>query len=978
MEEREKLKGSILWCRVFGILLLLASFPVGSQWQVVNPSWPVMNEPNDVLFDGEQFVAVGGPVYLENQPYEARKDRATILTSQDGWNWVPRLSAADGPLNAIAHDGSLYVAVGDQGTVVTSRDAVHWEKRKVMNPSNGGDYQGQFVSIAEGGGRFVAVSRSHAFVSENGMEWNGHVIDHTFDIDAIAYGNGRFLAIGEKGSQTPVYSSTDGMGWHYSASLPISYKHCNLTFGNGLFVVTCSDGSIFTSTAGDHWKQQSSPVTTALRDVAWGEGRFLAVGYKGNLITSVDGTAWGSERSGVGNDLKAVAAGGGRMVVLGSGHTVVVSEDGMNWMARNQHSVLMNAVVYAGGQYVSVGSAPLGGSSHIFTSPDGMVWTQRVSSISQRLNGVAYGQGLYVAVGDAGTILSSSDGITWRKRDYPPGGLSRLWDVTFAAGRFVAVGDGGHVVTSTDGITWQKVDSGTTYQLGAVSYGNGRFVAVGAAAGGGVPVYSDNGLDWSSGNNTGCNLSGMVFDGNDFLAVGTWGNACVARSTDGVNWTKSNPGLDERLYDVTHANGRYVVVGQNGLIATSEDGVSWTPRESWTTGFLSGVTHGPDGFLAVGQSGPVIMSPDGEEWQQVYPEPGEGLKDILHDGERFVAVGEKGTLMNSIDGAQWTRSLVGAETLHAIILHADVGYLAAGAAGTLLWSDDLVNWETRTTGVSQDLYDLIRGGGLYLLVGEGGTLLTSVDGASWDEQFSRTSNDLLAAAYGDGLFMVVGKGGIVRTSEDGMAWQVKGAPGDGGEDLHSVVHDGQRFLVGGEGGLYASPDGDDWTLVETGLGPLRSLLVEGTLRMAAGGTEESANGAMIRSQAALGGWIPEPTPATPVLNALAYGGGKLVAVGERGVILRSEIVVHSVCLQGSDPLVIDSSTSDFGGYESYVAEAPIETQGTVRLQPGSDILFKVLRTGSPPPVPLSITLDREFSVAAGAVFHARIEEGHCP
>jgi hypothetical protein len=46
------------------------------------------------------------------------------------------------------------------------------------------------------------------------------------------------------------------------------------------------------------------------------------------------------------------------------------------------------------------------GRGTILTSPDGVDWTQRISG-GYRLNGVAYGNGLFLAVGDDGAILTS-------------------------------------------------------------------------------------------------------------------------------------------------------------------------------------------------------------------------------------------------------------------------------------------------------------------------------------------------------------------------------------------------------------------------------------------------------------------------------------------------------------------------------------------------------------------------------------------
>ena len=49
----------------------------------------------------------------------------------------------------------------------------------------------------------------------------------------------------------------------------------------------------------------------------------------------------------------------------------------------------------------------VGRGGAILTSPDGVTWTQRTSGTSRDLNGVAYGNGLFVAVGDFGIIFTS-------------------------------------------------------------------------------------------------------------------------------------------------------------------------------------------------------------------------------------------------------------------------------------------------------------------------------------------------------------------------------------------------------------------------------------------------------------------------------------------------------------------------------------------------------------------------------------------
>jgi hypothetical protein len=66
----------------------------------------------------------------------------------------------------------------------------------------------------------------------------------------------------------------------------------------------------------------------------------------------------------------------------------------------------------------------------------------------------------------------------------------------------VAVGRGGTVITSTDGAEWRTSHTGAGYSLTDVVWGNGVFVAVGGEGGPefspglGVVLTSDDGFNW--------------------------------------------------------------------------------------------------------------------------------------------------------------------------------------------------------------------------------------------------------------------------------------------------------------------------------------------------------------------------------------------------------------------------------------------------------------------------------------------------
>ncbi|HYG59465.1 MAG TPA: hypothetical protein VD902_15490, partial [Symbiobacteriaceae bacterium] len=167
------------------------------------------------------------------------------------------------------------------------------------------------------------------------------------------------------------------------------------------------------------------------------------------------------------------------------------------------------------------------------------------------LSAVAYGAGLFVAVGHGGTILTSPDGTNWTRRTIPF--RAHLADVAFADGLFVAVGNLRFdkdenskfppvILTSPDGITWTpRLASARSLELAAVAYGGGRWV-VGAGHPDGVVLVSDDAVTWTEvpvGRDIG--TRGLAYGNGQFLMVGYYHWAV---SADGLSWTvMENRGL---------------------------------------------------------------------------------------------------------------------------------------------------------------------------------------------------------------------------------------------------------------------------------------------------------------------------------------------------------------------------------------------------------------------------------------------------
>ena len=192
----------------------------------------------------------------------------------------------------------------------------------------------------------------------------------------------------------------------------------------------------------------------------------------------------------------------------GGADTIYYSFDGLSWQSASAFTGSCQGVAFDGtSTWVAVGR----GSGTIYYAPFApSVWfASPVGSFDSSGNGIAYGNGLWVAVGaDTGgnTILYSSDAQTWNVGTNIFGGEGFGVDYN-GSNAWVAVGFGGgsssNILFSTDGQTWANSTSGEFQTKGyGVRFNRGLqlWIATGYDTPGvGTIKYSVNGLDWLNG-----------------------------------------------------------------------------------------------------------------------------------------------------------------------------------------------------------------------------------------------------------------------------------------------------------------------------------------------------------------------------------------------------------------------------------------------------------------------------------------------
>lgn len=320
-------------------------------------------------------------------------------------------------------------------------------------------------------------------------------------------------------------------------------------------------------------------------------------------------------------------------------------------------------------------------SKLIYQVHDGAI--QSLDAVYDR--GIAIGLSRYVAIGWTGTtplVSTSEDLVTWTARTWawPSGGsYQRPRDLAYGAGLYVAVGNGGTIYTSPDGVTWTSRTSAIGDDLQKIVW-NGSLFVCGSRIGN-IQTSSD-GITWTS-RTSGFGteiILGLAWGASLFVAVSGSGN--IRTSPDGITWTGRTSPFGGAIYDVKYGTDEgpdvFIACGASGEVARSADGISWGSLITTTLGtnLLSGVAMSPVRCLIVDNVNSVLnVSNVGLEWtaQDAIVSTAFSLDNADYAGDRFLLYGNNGKLFYSTNAETWTDGspgFGGAATVEGIA-HAD-------------------------------------------------------------------------------------------------------------------------------------------------------------------------------------------------------------------------------------------------------------------------------------------------------------------
>ena len=172
-------------------------------------------------------------------------------------------------------------------------------------------------------------------------------------------------------------------------------------------------------------------------------------------------------------------------------------------------------------------------------------------------------------VTDAPFVWHSIDGFSWFTQ--PTNSDAVLLTVGWTGDRYVAVGQAGELVTSLDGVVWEEQSQLVPDYSGKSYFAQKQALSLLVGSFGRTWVSADRGVNWAAGSPF--NFQAPVFFhvglvGSEFVALQ---GSEIATSTDGVNWTNHATLSGARLYAVDVALGEnldetVVVVSAGGIV----------------------------------------------------------------------------------------------------------------------------------------------------------------------------------------------------------------------------------------------------------------------------------------------------------------------------------------------------------------------------------------------------------------------------
>ena len=337
-----------------------------------------------------------------------------------------------------------------------------------------------------------------------------------YDLYGVTFGDNTFVAVGRSG--TVRTSSDNGSSWDNSTQAITTAQLTGVAFGDDVGIAVASTDILRSrNDNGSNWVQSNS--MDDVYDVVFGNRT-----ASGEVATCGTITHGGDHDNGT-YDSVALSGGSGsgaeaRVIVSGDNVTSVSITDG-------------GTGLYQIGDVLTIDNAKTGGDDNA---------TCRVATVTAinatcKVATVTVTSTVFIGVGAKGGICYSefasphNHGEEWSCVS-PIVPDKKLNGIAYGNNKFIAVGQSGTVIISDNGSGWATITSNTSANLNSIAFGNDKFVGVGSNT---VIVSTDNGTSFLE-TNTEHYLRDVTYGNGVFVAVGY--NENIYTSTDGDTWTK--------------------------------------------------------------------------------------------------------------------------------------------------------------------------------------------------------------------------------------------------------------------------------------------------------------------------------------------------------------------------------------------------------------------------------------------------------
>lgn len=240
----------------------------GTNWRQVR--LPVDHDLRGVAAGGGRWIVVG-----------SKGNQGRAVRSEDGVAWEAAGVPATGQLNGVIWDGTRFVGFGIAGGVLTSEDGDAWERVESANKD-------AFLAAAAGpGGIYLAGSGALALLptGSGSLRPTAEKLPHSAALAACPEG---ILAVGD--GPGAVHLGTDGTGWT-SAPCSLVTRTAAVCWGDGRFVAVGERGRIACSESGIDWDCGVAFRVCGFGPVSASGNAVVAVG-NGAVVRSEDLQSW--------------------------------------------------------------------------------------------------------------------------------------------------------------------------------------------------------------------------------------------------------------------------------------------------------------------------------------------------------------------------------------------------------------------------------------------------------------------------------------------------------------------------------------------------------------------------------------------------------------------------------------------------------------------------------------------------------------